>query len=197
MHIKLLLPLLPLLAAATAVTEGGYIVPKDIAPGFYTVDFHDDGTTTTTRVDFDDTPPTSSPPETRSLLGADSAKFARQLTRRVTWGSTNRVMSEQAQYNSLTDRWKNWFAKGNGVGSQRISYFTTDRLVLACCNYQNWELPLPPQAVDDFNRLLDQQLGSWRTGWAHFGGVYGDVSFWRDHRGVQICGNLKGGVVPK
>src|SRR5688500_2698678 len=99
MHLKLLFGFLPLFAAATTLADG-YIVPKDIAPGFYVVNFHEDGNTTTERVDVGAAAQTVTLPEKRSLLSTGSAKYARQLTKRVTWGSTGRYMTEQAQYNS-------------------------------------------------------------------------------------------------
>lgn len=56
MHLKFLLGFLSLLTAATAVAEGGYVVPTDAAPGFYTVEFHEDGNTTTQKIDLDAAP---------------------------------------------------------------------------------------------------------------------------------------------
>ena len=57
--------------------------------------------------------------------------------------------------------------------------------------------PLPGNAVDVFNAILDQEYGAWRTGWVHLADVYGDLSFWRDWRGIRICENLNGGIISK
>lgn len=89
MHIKLLLGFLPLPTAAVDLADG-YNVPNDTAPGFYVVNFHEDGNTTTKWVDVDEASQTVSMPEN------SSAKYTRQLTKRANFGGTGRVMSEQA-----------------------------------------------------------------------------------------------------
>ncbi|KAK0748886.1 hypothetical protein B0T18DRAFT_444879 [Schizothecium vesticola] len=188
MHLRLLFGFLPLFTAAAALADG-YVVPKDIAPGFYVVNFHEDGNTTTERVEVDAAPQTVNLPEKRSLLSTGSAKYARQLTKRATIGSTGRVMAEHDQYNSLTLAWRNYFGGGGTLEGRHIWFFTSDQLVLAVCVYGTGHLSLAGHVVDDFNGLLDQQLGFWHTGWGN------EVlyTFWRDYRGIQICGNLNGG----
>lgn len=213
MHLKFLLGFLSLLTAATAVAEGGYVVPTDAAPGFYTVEFHEDGNTTTQKIDLDAAPLVPGPPEKRS---PPSAKFARQLQKRISWGGSGRWMAEHNEYNSLTVAWRNYLNGGGGFLQNRITYFITDHLVLAVCHYGRafrpvplleafkpltfslvWDVVwLPGQAVDDFNYVMDQNVGYWQTGWVHMGGWHGDFSFWRDYRGHRICDNLGGGTVP-
>jgi hypothetical protein len=216
MHLKFLFSFLPLFTAAAALADG-YVVPNDIAPGFYVVNFHEDGNTTTKRVEVDAATRTVNLPEKRSLLSNGSAKYARQLTKRATFGGTGRIMAEQAQYNSLTLAWRNYFGGGGTLEGRHIWFFTSDRLVLAVCVYGSkfpikaspslettdtnvslsltlaGQLSLAGHVVDNFNGFLDQQLGFWQTGWAN------EVlyTFWRDYRGFQICGNLNGGFVPK
>ncbi|KAK1753921.1 hypothetical protein QBC47DRAFT_403315 [Echria macrotheca] len=195
MHLKLLFGLLPLFTAATALAERGvYVVPEDTAPGFYVVNFHDDGNSTLERVDVDAAIRTAHPPEKRGLLSTGSAKFSRHLTKRVdpSVGATRHYMTQQDQYNYLTGAWRDYFNGGGTLAGGHIWFIRTDQLVLAVCVYQSNTLSLQGGDVDAFNGLLDQQLGFWQTGWAN----YYYYTFWRDYRGYQICGNLNGGYVP-
>lgn len=145
MHLKYLFGLLPLFVAAAALADG-YIVPNVIAPGFYVVNFHEDGNTTTERVGVDAAPQTVNLPEKRDLtFTSSSTKYARQLTKRATFGGTGRVMAEQAQYNSLTQAWRNYLGGGNTLEGRHIWYFTSDRLVLALCAY-GCEFPIKASA---------------------------------------------------
>ncbi|KAK0740392.1 hypothetical protein B0T18DRAFT_431719 [Schizothecium vesticola] len=181
MNLKFLFGFLPLLKAATAAVEDGYLVPADTVPGVYVVRFGDDGNTTTTRIDIDIGPLTAnlSPPAKRSLLSTGSAKFARQLERRLSSGKTNYINAP------------------NGVCGREITYMFTSDLILAVCNYDRTVVFMPGQAVDDFNEIMDGNYGYWETGWVHMGDLYGDVTFWRDWRGFRICSNLNGGYVGK
>lgn len=145
MHLKYLFGLLPLFVAAAALADG-YIVLNVIAPGFYVVNFHEDGNTTTERVGVDAAPQTVKLPEKRGLtFTSSSTKYARQLTKRATFGGTGRVMAEQAQYNSLTQAWRNYLGGGNTLEGRHIWYFTSDRLVLALCAY-GCEFPIKASA---------------------------------------------------
>lgn len=145
MHLKYLFKLLPLFVAAAALADG-YIVPNAIAPGFYVVNFHEDGNTTTERVGVDAAPQTVNLPEKRGLtFTSSSTKYALQLTKRATFGGTGRVMAEQAQYNSLTQAWRNYLGGGNTLEGRHIWYFTSDRLVLALCAY-GCEFPIKASA---------------------------------------------------
>lgn len=54
-------------------------------------------------------------------------------------------MAEQAQYNSLTQAWRNYLGGGNTLEGRHIWYFTSDRLVLALCAY-GCEFPIKASA---------------------------------------------------
>src|SRR6187431_1078266 len=105
MQLKLFLAFLPLLMTATAIPEEGYKVPDELPPGFYTVQFHDNGTSTIQSIDPNAVPQAAvNPAERRSLPGTNFPRAA-QLNKRLQWGSTGRVMQQQGEYNSMTALW--------------------------------------------------------------------------------------------
>ena len=143
MLLRTLPNLLPLVAAATAVSsEGGYLVPKDLAPGFYHVNFHANGTSTVEKLDPTAVVPRdSNAAEKRDLRSSGSAKSARALAKRFAFGDSGRFMIEQDQYNTLTAKWRSWLSLGHAV-SPGITFYITDRLLLASCNYGSRHHPI-------------------------------------------------------
>ncbi|KAK5659115.1 hypothetical protein OQA88_1205 [Cercophora sp. LCS_1] len=192
MQLNNLLVFLPLLAAGAAgykIPDEGFIIPAGLAKGTYSVTFDAAGNPIINKYDFNST----------SVIGRreqDSAKFAKAhaaLSKRDTRGETGRTIPEQdrAGYNSNVDDMIADFKKGVKADPHSILFRDDDgrrNSFLALCNYSpniqggfDWE-------VRNFNAVLDEAYGAWKTGWWHISGP--NKSFWRDIKGVPICTNI-------
>ena len=126
MYFKSLSVLLPL---ATAVA--GYIVPADLPDGLYLVPLNESNPTPQ-RVDLATV--------TKARL-ARSAKFTKQLAKRLEWAGTGHSFPNHGDYNACTGAWRDFWANGNSVPGHFLFLCTVGEAVLAGCNYTREYLP--------------------------------------------------------
>lgn len=213
MHLSKLFALLPLAAAVS-----GFIIPDGLADGFYVASIDDSGNSTITKVDvpvpsfrrgargLGKDAADFGPLDKRDSNGATG----RTLPNHDEYNScTNGWYNYLQNGNTVGSRQIAWIT----TGSARLSacnykcklILLHDPFIVSSHNFHLYSVILlwltgpsfsidqtawvPPQTVHQFNGVLDNAIGSWRTGW-----VYSDAyqwTFWRDLSSVQsICTNL-------
>ncbi|KAM7193283.1 hypothetical protein V8F20_008478, partial [Naviculisporaceae sp. PSN 640] len=108
----------------------------------------------------------SAPPH--SVQGPAPATKESQVS--YTWGSTGHTIPNHDDYSFLTKAWRQYLASGEAVPAGTTEVVSTGGAALAACNYESFAVVVDVKMIDDFNRILDKNVGYWKTGWVHYDG---------------------------